>query len=102
MGNLAKGFSHLKTADKERLELLRGGVRLAAVSSEHRADELAAALHAEFPWMAQANEAFWNGMRNSVRRGETRQRRGDMAESRVRHAPLDIRQGLGPGARHPV
>lgn len=67
---LAKGFSHLKTADKERLELLRGGVRLAAVSSEHRADELAAALHAEFPWMAQANEAVWNGMRNSVRRGD--------------------------------
>lgn len=67
---VANGFSHLKAADKERLEPLRGGVRLAAVSSEHHADELAAALHAEFPWMAPANEAVWNSMRNSVRRGD--------------------------------
>lgn len=64
------GFSHLKAADKERLETLRGGVKLAVVTSEHQADELAAALHAEFPWMAQATEAVWNGMRNSARRGD--------------------------------
>ena len=67
---VANGFSHLKAADKERLEPLRGGVRPVAVSSEHEADELAAALHAEFPWMAPANEAIWNGMRNSFRRGD--------------------------------
>lgn len=67
---VANGFSHLKTADRERLEPLRDGVRLAAASSEHQADELASALHAEFPWMAPANEAVWNGMRSSVRRGD--------------------------------
>ena len=67
---VVNGLSHLKAADKERLEPLRHGVRLAAVGSEHQADELAAALHAEFPWMAPANEAVWSGMRSSLRRGD--------------------------------
>lgn len=64
------GLSHLKTPERERFETLRNGVRLASVSSEHAADEIASALHAEFPWLAPANEAVWNGMRNSVRRGD--------------------------------
>jgi hypothetical protein len=67
---VVNGLSHLKTADRERLETLREGVGLAVVSTEHQADELAAKLHAEFPWMGAATEAVWNGMRNSVRRGD--------------------------------
>ena len=55
---------------RERLEALRDGVRLAAIPTEHHADELAAALHAEFPWMAPATEAVWQAMRRSVRCGE--------------------------------
>lgn len=61
---------HLKPAERERLEALRDGVRLAAIPTEHRADELAAALHAEFPWMAPATEAVWQAMRRPVRCGE--------------------------------
>lgn len=64
------GLSHLKPAERERLEGLRDGVRLAAIPTEHHADELAAALHAEFPWMAPATEAVWQAMRRTVRCGE--------------------------------
>lgn len=60
---------HLNSDDKARLEVLRDGVRLITIASEHRADELAAALHAEMPWMAPATEVVWHAMRRSVREG---------------------------------
>lgn len=62
---------HLKREDQVRLEVLRDGVRLIAIPSEHRADELAAALHADMPWMAPATEIVWQAMRRSVREGWT-------------------------------
>lgn len=65
----ASGLDHLKKDDRERLEVLRDGVRLITISSEHRADELAAELHAEMPWMAPATEIVWRVMRRSVREG---------------------------------
>jgi len=65
----ATGLSHLRTDDMKKLEVLRHGVRLAAIKSEHHADELAAALHAGFPWMGPATEAVWHGMRRSVKTG---------------------------------
>jgi hypothetical protein len=65
----ATGLSHLKKEDRARLEILRDGVRLIAIASEHRADELAAQLHAEMPWMAAVNEVVWHAMRRSVREG---------------------------------
>lgn len=65
----ANGLEHLKRDDRERLEVLKDGVRLIRISSEHRADEIAAALHGEMPWMAQATEIIWHGMRRSVREG---------------------------------
>ena len=43
------GLSHLRTDDAKKLEVLRHGVQLARIESEHHADELAAALHSEFP-----------------------------------------------------
>lgn len=64
------GLGHLKSSERDKLEVLREGVQLAAIASEHRADELAAALHAEFPWMAPATEVVWHAMRRSVRSGE--------------------------------
>lgn len=64
------GVSHLKPAELEKLGVLRDGVQLAAISSEHRADELAAALHVEFPWMAPATEVVWRAMRRSARSGD--------------------------------
>lgn len=66
----SSGLSHLKPDDLKKLEALRGGVRLARVTTEHQADELAAALHAEYPWMGPATEAVWHGMRRSVREGD--------------------------------
>ena len=64
------GLTHLKSEDVKKLEGLREGVRLARLASEHQADELAAALHAEFPWMGPATEALWHAMRQSVRAGD--------------------------------
>ncbi len=49
--------------------MLRDDVRLAAIATEHQADELAAELHGEMPWMAPATETVWHVMRRSVREG---------------------------------
>lgn len=65
----ASGMGHLTREHRERLAVLRDGVRLAAIATEHRADELAAELHGEMPWMAPATEAVWHAMRRSVREG---------------------------------
>ncbi|MFE3837571.1 AAA family ATPase [Pseudogemmobacter sonorensis] len=65
----ATGLSHLKKEDRERLEVLKDGVRLAVIPSEHRADELAAELHDEFRWLGAATEVVWHAMRRSVREG---------------------------------
>lgn len=63
------GMGHLKREDRERLGVLREDVTLIAITSEHWADELAASLHAEMPWMAPATEIVWQAMRRSVREG---------------------------------
>ncbi|OYU37709.1 MAG: AAA family ATPase [Pseudorhodobacter sp. PARRP1] len=65
----SSGLAHLKKEDREKIEALRGGVRLVQIASEHRADELAALLHTEFPWLAPATEIVWHAMRRSVRSG---------------------------------
>lgn len=86
----ASGMGHLKPDDLKKLEVLNRGVRLAKIDTEHQADELAAALHAEFPWMAPATEAVWHAMRHSVRVGDPG----------VRIAPilLDGPPGIGKSA----
>lgn len=66
----ATGLSHLRKDDAQKLEVLRQGVRLSQVTSEHHADELAANLHANFPWLAPATETVWHAMRRSVRSGD--------------------------------
>lgn len=63
------GLRHLKLADRKRVERLRDGARLVELKSEHQADELAAKLHSEFPWMGAATEKVWHDMRASVREG---------------------------------
>ncbi|WP_028031266.1 AAA family ATPase [Gemmobacter nectariphilus] len=65
----ASGLGHLKKEDRQRLEALRNGVSLVTIPSEHRADELAAELHSEMPWMSPATELIWHAMRASVREG---------------------------------
>ncbi|MFC3058070.1 ATP-binding protein [Paenirhodobacter populi] len=63
-------LSRLKIEDRKRITPLRDGVELIGIPNEHRADELAAALHAEFPWMGAATEVVWHPMRRSVQRGD--------------------------------
>lgn len=63
------GMYHLSEENRARLTPLRGGVPVAYVATEHEADEIAAALHAEMPWMAPATEEVWRGLRASAREG---------------------------------
>ncbi len=64
------GMGHLDKDDRKKLEVFRKGAELKSVETEHRADEIASALHAEMPWMAEATEHVWQDMRASVRNGD--------------------------------
>ena len=65
----ATGLEHLAQDDRQKLAILRDGATVMAVPSAHRADEIAAALHDDMPWMAPATEIVWKAMRASVRHG---------------------------------
>ena len=65
----ATGMYHLSDQDKARLTPLRDGLPISRIVTEHEADEIAAALHAESPWMAPATEVIWRGLRASARNG---------------------------------
>ena len=65
----ATGTQYLPQRDEALLTPLRGGLPVARIMTEHEADEIAAALHAEMPWMAPATEVVWHGLRASVRNG---------------------------------
>nr|WP_232520667.1 AAA family ATPase [Rhodobacter sp. CZR27] len=67
--------------------MLRDGVDLVALPSAHRADEIAAALHAEMPWMAPAVDRIWQDLQQSVERGEL--------GTRIRPKLLDGAPGIG-------
>lgn len=64
------GLWNLRSDEAKKPEVIRHGVRLARDESEHQADELAGALHAEFRWRAPATETAWHAMRRSVRAGD--------------------------------
>ncbi len=64
------GMDHLDPKDRARLEVFRSGAEIKPIETEHRADEIASALHAEMPWMAPATERLWQDMRASVRNGD--------------------------------
>ncbi|MYE58584.1 MAG: AAA family ATPase [Alphaproteobacteria bacterium] len=69
----ANGLTHLRDRDKDqakRLRALSGAVPAPGLESEDRADEIAAALHEEMPWMAPATEVAWHAFRRSGRLGE--------------------------------
>ncbi len=66
----ASGLQHLNRQELDRLSVLRDGVRLVPVETEHRADELAAELHVAMPWMAAATEEVWMALRRSAAAGE--------------------------------
>ncbi|AUQ67405.1 AAA family ATPase [Phaeobacter inhibens] len=66
----AAGLSHLKLDDRRALEVLRNGVELIRIRTEHQADEIAAGIHADMPWMAPATDLLWKSMRRSVCNGD--------------------------------
>ena len=63
----AAGLAHLKRDDRRALEVLRNGVSLIRIRTEDQADEIAAGIHADIPWMAPATDLLWKSMRRSVR-----------------------------------
>lgn len=69
----ASGTSHLKKDEMERLRPALGGVELVMARDEHWADEVAAAIHEDMPWMAPATEHAWYQLRRAARRGEAAQ-----------------------------
>lgn len=64
------GVSHLKKDELARITSALQGVDLAMVRTEHWADEVAADLHADMPWMGPATEYAWHALRRAARRGE--------------------------------
>lgn len=61
----------LKELERKRILMLSTGVPIIPIPSEHRADEIAAALHQTFPWMGEANELVWYDMRGAAQSGAT-------------------------------
>ncbi|WP_254696650.1 AAA family ATPase [Phaeobacter inhibens] len=83
-------ISRLKLEDRKRLEARRDGVQLVQLKSENHADEIAARLHAEFPWLAIATEQVWHSMLSAVR--------SDTQGLRIRPLLLDGPPGIGKSA----
>lgn len=83
-------FAQLKPEDRKRLEGVAEGIAIVAIPSDHRADEIAAALHADFPWLGRATEVVWHGLRRSVEQGDPG----------VRISPLLLDGPAGIGKSH--
>jgi hypothetical protein len=83
-------FAQLKPEDRKRLEGVAEGIAIVPIPSDHRADEIAAALHADFPWLGAATEVIWHGLRRSVEHGDPG----------VRVAPLLLDGPAGIGKSH--
>lgn len=66
----AAGLSHLKKEEYERLEPLLAGMQIVMPKGADWADQIAANLHEEMPWMAPATEHVWHALRLAAQRGE--------------------------------
>ena len=66
----ASGLAHLKADEVKRLSVLKDGASLTPPGTEAWADELAATLHGQMPWMAPATETAWHALRRSAQRGD--------------------------------
>ncbi|MDA7421691.1 AAA family ATPase [Tritonibacter multivorans] len=67
----SSGMAHLSEEDQQKLAVLEGGIKTARLVNDHEADEIAAALHQEMPWMADATEHVWNALRSRQNCGGT-------------------------------
>ncbi len=66
----ASGIAHLRTDEIERLRPAFSDMRLIMCRDEARADEIAAVLHEESPWLGRATEYVWHALRQSALRGD--------------------------------
>ncbi len=66
----ASGIAHLRKEELERLRPALSHMKLIMCRDETQADEIAAGLHVEAPWLAAATEYAWHALRQSARRGE--------------------------------
>jgi hypothetical protein len=66
----AAGVSHLKREEYDRLEPSLAGMQVIMAKDQNWADEVAAKLHADMPWMGRATEYAWHALRRSAQRGE--------------------------------
>lgn len=64
------GLGHLKEEERRAIMGLMPDVAAFTIPTEHRADEIAAAIHEEMPWMARATEHAWHALRRVAHRGE--------------------------------
>ena len=67
---VAAGIAHLNKVELERLQPALQEMELVRCASEGGADEIAARIHTDAPWLAQATEYIWHALRLSARRGD--------------------------------
>jgi hypothetical protein len=65
----ASGAGHLKKEELDRLKPCLAGMKAILPGSEDWADEIAARLHADMPWMARATEYAWFELRRCAKDG---------------------------------
>lgn len=63
--NAQSGAQHLTEEQIKRLAPLSNGISLVTLRNFHAADEIAAVLHADFPWMGAATEVVWHALRRA-------------------------------------
>lgn len=65
----AKRFPNLKKEEIDRLNPIEAGMPAVLPGNETWADQIAADLHAEMPWLAPATEHAWHVLRRAARQG---------------------------------
>lgn len=60
---ILSGMNHLSDPAKTQSNALRDGASVTRIVTEHKAGEIAAALHEEMHWTARATEEVWHGLR---------------------------------------
>lgn len=63
------GLTHLSPDDLQMLRPCRDGADIFELRDLHHADEIAAALHAEYPWLSDATTYVWQSLRQNCRNG---------------------------------
>ncbi|PVA07132.1 AAA family ATPase [Thalassorhabdomicrobium marinisediminis] len=66
----AAGITHLKPEDLNRLTPALNGMKVVTAKDLNWADEVAAKLHAEMPWMKFATDHLWKVLRRIAVRGD--------------------------------